>query len=264
MPAARSRVRSSLRRPSRKRRSSTKRTSRKRRTNTRRRIPRSIRTTDFFVNKYLVCTGQATGAGGPTLNCSINGSSPTTSGVVQQNGNVNIYTFWFTLGDIQNAASGRLFAEWQEIRFLKAVFSMVPRITGNTTPSFGFLCNQYMWTAYNKTGFIPTNLLQVEQMSGSKKYYMTNGTAKKHTRTIFPYIQAPMNDFLSNSGVDKPIRSPWFNTFVGTTTNQANVNAIAQTGIVVGVPSIASSTYSQLYDIECEYWVACRKRTGNI
>lgn len=263
MPASRSRVRSSIRRPSRKRRSSTKRTSRKRRTHTRKRIPRSIHTTDFFVNKYLVCTGQQSSAGGATLNCSINGSSPTTSGVIQQNTNVNIYTFWFELGDIQNTALTRIFAEWQEIRFMKAVFSITPRLTSSIA-GFGYLANQYMWTAYNKTGFIPTNLLQAEQMSGSKKWYMTSGTAKKHTRTIFPYIQAPMNDFLANSGVDHPLRSPWFNTFVGTTSNQANIAAIAQTGIVVGVPSVPTSTYGQLYDIECEYWVACRKRTGNI
>jgi len=262
MPARRPRIRSSIRRPSRKRVSSSKRRSRKS-TTRRRRIPRSLHTTDFFINKYLVCTGQANSAGGATLNCSINGSSPTLSGVVQQNANVNIYTFWFTFGEINNVAATALFAAWQEIRFLKAVFTIVPRITGNTVPSFGYLANQYMWTAYNKTGFIPTNLLQVEQMSGAKKYYMTNGNSKKHTRTIFPYVQAPMNDFLANSGIDKPVRAPWYNTFVGTTSNITNINKIAHTGIVVGVPSIPSSTYGNMYDIECEYWIAGRKRTGN-
>lgn len=262
MPARRTTVRTAIRRPRRRRASSSKRNSRKRRTNTRRRIPRAIHTTDFFVNKYLVCTGQQSSAGGATLDCSINGSSPTVSGVIQQNANVNIYAFWFRIGTINNVAATALFQAWQEIRFLKIVFTMIPRY--NTAYVTLQNSNAYLWTAYNKTGFIPTNLLQVEQMAGSKKFFSLTSNAKKMTRTIFPYVQMPMNDFLANSGIDKPIRAPWYNTFVGTTSNISNINAIAHTGIVVGVPSVAGGTSGMIWDIECEYWIAGRKRAGNV
>lgn len=263
MPAARSRIRPAIRRPKRKRASSTKRRSRKR-TTTSKRIPRSLKPTNFFINKYLVGPGIANGASGQGFNCSINGSSPLITTTIVQNTNVNVYALWFTIGDINNSAYNRLTAEWQDIKLMKVVFNMIPRVNmaflGSSLP------NQYFFTAYNKTGFIPTNLLQVEQMKGIKKHmgHRGGGVMTKITRTIFPYIQAPMNDFLGASGIDKPQRSPWMCLFSGVTSNSVNIAALSHTGMIAGMPAQSSSGTGQTFDLEAEYWVAFKNRTGNI
>lgn len=198
------------------------------------------------------------------------GSISGSSSVGYSSSTANIYSFFFTLGDVAQSLITNGQINFQRVRLCKVVFRLIPRATQSTispiaTGSGGVppSSDPYVYIMKNPEGYVATSFALIRSGMGSKR----QTTFKPIVMNITDLrCQQAVTDYALSTNVYQSIPAPWFDLEMagGLGTPPYAFQALEHQGIVVAFPQNVGTVTSVLFDIDCDYYVLWKDKTGQI